>query len=317
MNLEEVLREKKGSLKDSTLATYVTNLTILHKMITNSNTINNIDFAKEADKILEYLSKYQPNTRKSYLNALITLLKCDVLGESDACKRYIEERDTYNKMYQDQQATGELTDKQKKNWISWDAFKEMIVSIEKDVKNRKLKTRSSADVLDAQDMKLYEDLILTKLYEAMPVRNDYANVKVITSRRYAKLNDKEKKCCNYLVTKTNAHKLVLNHYKTEAKYGEKVFEITPKLSKLITGWLKHNKSGELLHSIHDPNGITKALNRITKARLGKTLGSSMLRHIYLSSKYSDLEAEKKKDADLMMHSKSTAEEIYIKKPPES
>ena len=129
------------------------------------------------------------------------------------------------------------------------------------------------------------------------------------------MNDKEKKCCNYLVTKTNAHKLVLNHYKTEAKYGEKVFEITPKLSKLITGWLKHNKSGELLHSIHDPNGITKALNRITKARLGKTLGSSMLRHIYLSSKYSDLEAEKKKDADLMMHSKSTTEEIYIKKPP--
>ena len=153
MNLEEVLREKKESLKDSTLATYVTNLTILHRMITNSNTINNIEFAKEADKILEYLSKYQPNTRKSYLNALITLLKCDVLGESDACKRYIEERDTYNKMYQDQQATGELTDKQKKNWISWDAFKEMIVSIEKDVKNRKLKTRSSVDVLDAQDMK--------------------------------------------------------------------------------------------------------------------------------------------------------------------
>ena len=45
------------------------------------------------------------------------------------------------------------------------------------------------------------------------------------------------------------------------------------------------------------NGISKAL-----ARIGKRLGSSLLRHSYLSHKYADLTAEKQKDADLMMHS---------------
>jgi hypothetical protein len=41
------------------------------------------------------------------------------------------------------------------------------------------------------------------------------------------------------------------------------------------------------------------------------LGSSLLRHSYLSHKYADVAEEKKKDADLMMHSVAMAEG-YIK-----
>ena len=59
------------------------------------------------------------------------------------------------------------------------------------------------------------------------------------------------------------------------------------------------------------NGITKSLAKVGLQRLGKRLGSSLLRHSYLSHKYSKTSEEKEKDADLMMHSVAM-QDGYIK-----
>ncbi len=51
--------------------------------------------------------------------------------------------------------------------------------------------------------------------------------------------------------------------------------------------------------------MPKLLSRVGQQHLGKNLGSSLLRHRYLSHKYPKEQAEeKKKDADLMMHSEA-------------
>jgi len=89
------------------------------------------------------------------------------------------------------------------------------------------------------------------------------------------------------------------------------------VSKVIRRWLKHNNSGYLLVDNASPNepmgsnGVTKTLARIGLKHFDKRLGSSLLRHSYLSHKYADVAEEKKKDADLMMHSVEMAEG-YIK-----
>jgi hypothetical protein len=56
------------------------------------------------------------------------------------------------------------------------------------------------------------------------------------------------------------------------------------------------------------NAITRVLNRV----FGKKIGSSMLRHIYLSDKYKDQNEEMKKDAEAMGHSLDL-QRAYIKK----
>ena len=61
----------------------------------------------------------------------------------------------------------------------------------------------------------------------------------------------------------------------------------------------------------DSNGITKTLGRVGQREKGKTLGSSILRHSYLSHKYHSVAQEKQKDAALMMHSVETQGD-YIK-----
>jgi hypothetical protein len=59
------------------------------------------------------------------------------------------------------------------------------------------------------------------------------------------------------------------------------------------------------------NELTKIFGAVSTREIGKRLGSSLLRHIYLSSKYGDEVSEKEKDADLMMHSLAM-QDGYIK-----
>jgi len=56
------------------------------------------------------------------------------------------------------------------------------------------------------------------------------------------------------------------------------------------------------------NGITRVLNRI----FGKKVGSSLLRHIYLTGKYGKILEEQKKDAEAMANSVDMQNKTYIK-----
>ena len=89
----------------------------------------------------------------------------------------------------------------------------------------------------------------------------------------------------------------------------------PVIGKVLRKWLEHNTSGYLLiDKKQNPlgsNGTTKALARIGLKHFDKRLGSSLLRHSYLSHKYAKASLEKKADAQLMMHSEQM-QDAYIK-----
>jgi hypothetical protein len=96
------------------------------------------------------------------------------------------------------------------------------------------------------------------------------------------------------------------------------------LKSVITLYLKHHpllwegrkqkkeavpflvyKDGEPLHQL---NSITRIINSV----LGKGVGSSALRHIYLTHKYGDVEKEQQKDAAAMAHSVGQQKEYILK-----
>ena len=154
-------------------------------------------------------------------------------------------------------------------------------------------------------------------YSHYPLRNDLNHTKIITKTQYNRLKPEDKEEHNYLVRhKTNKYFLVLNEYKTSKKYGAKKIEIHEDVLKQLRRWLRHSNSGYLLITPKgDPmtaNGISKALARIGRKMRGKPLGTSLLRHSYLSHKYADVDAEKVKDAHVMGHSLSTQAD-YVKK----
>ena len=130
------------------------------------------------------------------------------------------------------------------------------------------------------------------------------------------MDDAEQTGHNYYVHGQTFHRFVLNNYKTSAKYGQRVLEVEDKeLLRALRRWLRINQSAHFLWNCKEAalnsNGITKVLGRVGQREGGKTLGSSILRHSYLSHKYQGVDEEKKKDAELMMHSVGTQGD-YVK-----
>jgi len=117
---------------------------------------------------------------------------------------------------------------------------------------------------------------------------------------------------NYLIVKGGKPtEFIFNKFKTSKKYGQQTVPVAPDLVPVLEMYLKHHplckgNKGKTVEckflvapdgtAFHAPNTITRMLNTI----FGKKVGSSMMRHIYLSSKYDVSEMEK--DANEMGHS---------------
>jgi hypothetical protein len=164
-------------------------------------------------------------------------------------------------------------------------------------------------------------MVLSLYTQFAPRRNqDYQFMKVVKFPGQAK--DPE---FNYYITDT--HKFVFNKYKTAKAYGEQVFDVPDDLVKSIDLYLSKHPAAKKKQpfnflvtwdglALSSVNAITRILNRI----FGKNVGATMLRHIYLSSKY-DVE-EMNGDANKMGHTsgmqheymKSNSEEIPTYNP---
>lgn len=305
-NLKEYLKKGRPTLSDISINTYVQSINRIRKKLDLDSSLTNISFLSKFDDVVKVLEDYAPTTRKNMLNAIIVAMKCDGADKS-TCKKYGELRDNYNADYENEQSTGKKSKKQEENWVEWPKFKKMVMHFTKEIRRARIRQRAD---LTLDERRLFGDYVLMRLYQDYPIRNDYHDVSVVGSK--AKMNDDT----NYLVKTKNKMALHLNQYKTKKAYCKKVIELNMPLVALLrdylkintTGWLIINeKSGEPLNSV----GNTRRLNRITRDRIGKKIGSNMIRHIYLSNKYAEDVEEMKKDSESMGHSVDTQKK-YIK-----
>ena len=309
--IRKTIKSKRPNMSESSLDIYTLMLGKLHRVLFKQDSITDFLALKDDDKVIDYLEKYASTTRKNYLNAIIVAMKTDdALATHPSLKRYEVARDGYNKEYEDDMSTNLKSRKQRANWVEWDDFREMCNVMGRDVKRLKLRRRV---LMSTHEYVLYGDYVLCKMYESFPLRNDYHDMRVVSKRdlKHATVGN------NYLLRSGHDMTLILNEYKTSKKYGEKRIEITGTLRNILRDYLKKNKTGwlfidEKTDSPLSSNQITRRLQRITGERLGKKVGSTMLRHSYLSDKYAETQEEMKKDSDIMGHSLAT-QKMYIKK----
>ena len=142
-------------------------------------------------------------------------------------------------------------------------------------------------------------------------------MEVINKRAYNKLSEEEKKAENYLVINKNNMFFVLNQYKTSSKYKELKIDIPKDLEKVLRQYIRINGMGVLFKSSTGKalsrNALSQLLLKTSQKYMGKSISSTMLRKIYLSSKYGDMKEELEKDNKVMGHSKEVAMDTYIKK----
>jgi hypothetical protein len=315
MNFTENLVEElmKKNLSDSSIKLYLRNL----KKLNDDKDIKNLKFLENIEGIVNSLSKYQPNTIRNYLISIVSVLS--VFDNKKLIKlrnRYYTLMNDKNKEIKESTNDGEMNDKQKKNWITEEEIHKKFEEIEKQV----LSFLKSKEISENQYNVLLNYIVLGLYVFMKPRRNqDYQLCNII--KLYSNSYDND---VNYLSYDSND--FIFNVYKTAKVKGQKIIKFDEKMKEVITNYIKfHPKvlgKRNIKKTLNTPflvkydgspfevNTITNILNRIFK----RHIGSSMLRHIYHSTKYAGMMEEMREDADDMGHTVETVIKDYIKTP---
>lgn len=315
-NPTEDISEARPQLKTNTVKQYVTNLNKLKKLFETDD----FDFLKNPEKVMEKIGDLHYLSQRNILNSIVVLLSA--LNNDGKHDKLLEEygklRDDKNSMYIEQNKSGEISSKQAPNFSTTDEIFKMINEMAEDLKPLKKKSK---DEITKKEMQLLQAYVLFNIYARMPFRNDLGNgAEAINQAQYKKLSDQQKKDNNYLVVPSKGNLYwVMNKYKTSKTYEQLNLPIEdPELRKILRYYLKMNGMGVLFKtSTGKPITkieLTKTLTKYSKKYLNKSIGSTILRKVYLSSKYSDVKDEMEKDAKMMGNSVGVQQSVYVKKP---
>jgi len=314
-NLIDKIQKSRPKAKETTIKMYVSNLMKLMKLFDEDN----LKFLNNPEKISEKISGLHYTTQRNYYNSIIVYLmsESDKPEEDKTIKEYNSLRDDLNKKYEEEQATGTISDKQKENFVDISEVNKMIETMGQEIKDKNIKKKED---LSAKDKALLQVYIIFNIYTRIPLRNDISGMSVINKRAYNKLSESEKKENNYLVINKNKMFFVLNKFKTSSKYEELTIDIPKDLEKLLRLYIRINGMGVLFKSSTGKplsrNALSQLLIKTSKKYMDKSISTTMLRKIYLSSKYSKVKEEMEKDAAVMGHSVGVQQAVYVKKGQE-
>lgn len=292
LNVKQRLIDEK-KIAESTAIQY---LQTLYKLNGNKG-FNNMAFTKKTEDVQNIIDTYAVSTQQSQYGTLSSVLS--LFADKPTYKKtYTYWRERLTAARKENEPTGEKTEKQEENWLTWDEVEKKKSGLNEEVSQ----LVSIKKLSPAQFDKVMSYVVLSLYTDVAPRRNqDYLDMYVV--KKLGKEYPKDK---NYYDMATK--RFVFNKYKTAKTYGEQIVDVPDELQKALAAYIKYHpnnkeKEYKLLvkqdgTALNTVNAITRILNRIFE----KNIGSSMLRHIYLTSKYGDNLKEMKEAARGMGHS---------------
>ena len=245
------------------------------KKLNNGKEITNLNFLKKTDDIIGKFPKNR-NTARSYVIACVVACK-ERKGFKKCLETYTKYMDSINNELRDGTTK---TEKYKENEMSWE------------------------EILKARDElpKTSVEYVLLSLYTMLPPRR---------SLDYIMSVGKPQEHGNWF----DGNNFYFNSYKTKKTYNTQVVQVTPELKKVIDDYLEERpfKSTDLLIKKSGIPFKTRDIQLTLNKILNKKVSCTMLRSIYLSSKYHDVLEEMKEDATSMGTSTSVIQSNYVKK----
>jgi integrase len=314
MDLDKLFTDKNISSSSKNL--YIKNLTRLN----GGEIKNNVNFLKDLDSIHQKIEKYKPNTRRSYIISIVSLLK-ELTKTSP--RKYQKLYDTYYKLMEDLnkqlKTNNEKSVKEKENWISQEEVMKKLEELKKIIPTLGKK-------LSEEQFYELQKLLLLGLYSLQkPRRNkDYQLMKIYKRPPVYPIIDLGGNTIdlqeNVLDLKNN--KFIFANYKTKGKYSTQIIDINPELQEIIDVYLKYHPTYKKNGGKDFPylivnfqgqeyknnNDMTRLMYRI----FNKKVGATMLRHIFLTDKYKNVLSDMKQDTEAMGTSVDTAQNHYIK-----
>jgi hypothetical protein len=231
-----------------------------------------------------------PMVRKSKLSTIVAILDDKHNDHSEeltaALKEYRRVMTSDAMIVNKREESQELSDKQKDNLRSQDE----VMNVYKMLKDE-AKPLLKLPKLTRNQFQTIQNFVLLSLYVLIAPRRstDYAMFKI---RNFDETSgSKDNFMINYNKNKKKGlSSFVFNTYKNSVRLGRQVVGDIPKeLEKIIDMWKLYNKSDYLLvNSQGNPITQSKIANWLNDIFGGKAISTSILRHIYLSDKYKDI-----------------------------
>jgi hypothetical protein len=309
--LKHKLEESK--LTQSSIDLYIKNLIRLN----NNQPFKNLNFLNDYDSIINGLDKYKKNTKRSYLISIVSSL--NVIKDKN--KKIKTLYDVYYKNMKEisedikkNVKTDELNETQKKGFMEYND----LIKIYDELNDVVMDDIITHDKLNRDQYNKLLTFVILSLYILMPAprrSKDFNLMYVIFNKYDIKKHDKDRNYFDLL-----SKKMFFSNYKTKKVYGLQEVDVPNNLLKIIQIYLAYhpliinnNKDDEtrLLvnydgKELNDKNGITQILNKFHN-----NMGSSMIRHIFISNRFDQVEKDKEKIATQMGHTTAT-QKTYIK-----
>ena len=307
--------QKKG-VSDSSIKLYIRNL----QKVNGDKNLTTLGFLKHTDDVLQFLENYKENTRRSFLIAITSILQTDQTTnpKKKLYQIYYGLLKDKNKDLKENEKKNRASIQQAENWVHWDDVL---------LKHKELAQRVSTFATKKQITKQQYDTLLQyvilSLYTLVPARRnlDYQRMVVQNQDRDDLPSDR-----NYVLWKEK--QMLFNVFKTSRSEGSKREPVPQPLYDVLSIYLRHHpyyqhhkpskqKSGTistvplLVYSDGKPLDKVNSITRILNTIFEKKVGSSMLRHSYLTGKYGNVLSEMKEDADKMSHSLETQKNYII------
>jgi hypothetical protein len=305
----ETIKKNRPNLSNSSIKTYISSINAISNNIKKELTTPK-SLVENYKLILESMADFKPNPRKTKIAAIISVIDDK---HNEHSKEITEALDAYRKqMFDDADVIAEKDKKQKMsinqelNFITWDE----VMEIYEEVKAIALPYLKLKRITDKQFFAI-QNYILLSLYVLIPPRRslDYVDFK---------LRNIDTERDNYMVrsgkTANSKAEFVFNSYKNASRLGRQTITIPKDLANLIEKWGKIN-SGEWLLTTIDFKPITQTrvtsmLNKIFK----KKISTSMLRHIYLTKHFGNVDLESLEEVTREMGSKQISRTLaYVSK----
>lgn len=273
MDLNLRIKTLKPSLSENSIQTYASLLRSLWKQLFIAESISRSSIGKHHKDIISYIEtscETQPKKAKQLYSAMLVFNTEDLLEPLDCFQTMRNlihkhnENDTLNEEKQ------ELTEKQKKAYVSW----EDIVKRREELK-QEVEPLWSSESID--DIFKVQDYVITCIYTMIPPRRllDYVQMS-----KFPPVGSMH----SGVLQKNGRLYFVFAHYKTAACYGQQIVPIPECLEEVIYRWFGVNPNHTLLFHRDQSRGLTvKDLQKRLALIFKKPgFGVNILRHSFIT-----------------------------------
>ena len=292
-DLTVILKEKRPNLSEGSLRTYKSILTNIYRKCFPTDEEIHIAKLNDDECVMKHLKDVPFSKRKTTLAALVVLT-----GNKKYTELMTSDIKEFNDKNELQEADGKF-----ENMLPFSEVEAILKSLEKQAKQ--IYSKDKLDMSDFQKIQQYVLLSLTGGVYMAPRRSlDWV----------MKFKDYDAEKDNFFDLK--GKRFVFNIFKTKKSKGQQVIEVPKPLLAILKKWISILPTDET-HLLFDgkgnpitPSQITHRLNTI----FDKPISTSMLRHIYLTSKFSGVNLKELNDtADAMGQSNIATTLSYVKK----